>query len=70
MNKERLWIKDVQSTVTNSLSFKKSCNQLGIVENEGTLVCLGRLERSDLSSQAEHSIYFLKTHRFPQLVLE
>ena len=67
---EKLWIKDVQSTLTQSSSFKKTQNHLGIVEMEGILVCMGRLERSDLSSEAKYPIYLPKDHRFTELVVE
>ena len=67
---ERLWIKDVQSTMTQGSSFKKTQNHLGIVEMEGILVCMGRLERSDLSSEAKYPIYLPKDHRFTELVVE
>ena len=67
---EKLWIKDVQSTLTQSSSFKKTQNHLGIVEMEGILVCMGRLERSDLSSEAKYPIYLPKDHRFTELIVE
>jgi len=67
---EKLWIKDVQSTMAQDLSFKKTQSHLGIVEMEGILVCMGRLERSDLSSEAKYPIYLPKDHRFTELVIE
>ena len=70
MSAEKLWIKDVQSTMTQNSSFKKTQNHLGIVEREGILVCMGRLERSDLSSEAKYPIYLPKDHRFTALLVE
>ena len=67
---EKLWIKDVQSTMTQGLSFKKTQNPLGIMEMEDILVWMGRLERSHLSSEAKYPIYLPKDHRLTELVVE
>ena len=66
---ERLWIKSIQETLKNDLSFKKTQMQLGVVEMEGILVCKGRLERSDLAFESKYPIYLPKEHRFTELLV-
>ena len=67
---ERLWIKEVQSTIVQNSSFRKTMCHLGIAEMEGILVCMGRLEHSDLSSESKYPIYLPKEHRFTELIVE
>ena len=69
-NAEKHWIKDVQSTLKEDLSFKKTEKQLGIVNIEGIYVCKGRLERSDLDIGSKYPIFLPKDHTFTSLVVE
>ena len=45
---EMIWIKNVQETLVDSPNYRKMSEQLGIVSQDGILVCKGRLENSDL----------------------
>ena len=67
---ERLWIKEVQSTIVQNSSFRKTKIHLGIAEMEGILVCRGRLEQSDLNAESKYPIHLPKEHKFTELVVE
>eukprot|EP00794_Sanderia_malayensis_P019296 gene19296-biopygen16176 len=49
---EMLWIKDAQRILKGKDDFHKTCMNLGIKENNGILICQGRLENADLGMEA------------------
>eukprot|EP00794_Sanderia_malayensis_P021402 gene21402-biopygen17184 len=49
---EMLWIKDAQRILKGNDDFHKTCMNLGIKENNGMLICQGRLENADLGMEA------------------
>eukprot|EP00794_Sanderia_malayensis_P009391 gene9391-biopygen7530 len=49
---EMLWIKDAQRILKGKDDFYKTCMNLGIKENNGILICQGRLENADLGMEA------------------
>ena len=66
---ERLWIKDVQGTLQGDQNFKKYKEQLGIVSENGILVCKGRLENSDLDIEAKYPVILPKDNKFTELLV-
>ena len=66
---ERLWIKDVQGTLQGDQNFKKYKEQLGIVSENGILVCKGRLENSDLDIDAKYPVILPKDNTFTELLV-
>eukprot|EP00794_Sanderia_malayensis_P005792 gene5792-biopygen4703 len=50
---ERLWIKDVQQYMLDSDGYKQLSAQLGVVEDDGLLICKGRLGNADLKLSEE-----------------
>ena len=63
------WIKDAQMSAKNSRSFDKVRVQLGIEEENGVLVCKGRLENADLSLESKHPVFLPKEHRLTELIV-
>eukprot|EP00794_Sanderia_malayensis_P013531 gene13531-biopygen10799 len=49
---EMLWIKGAQRILKGNDDFHKTCMNLGIKENNGMLICQGRLENADLGMEA------------------
>ena len=51
-----------------STVFEKARTSLGIEDDNGLLVCKGRLENSDLSLEAKHPIFLPKKHKLTELI--
>ena len=66
---EKVWIIDAQRMLEESADFEKVKIQLGIVVKNDLLVCQGRLENSDLDSEAKYPIILPKEHRLTQLIV-
>ncbi|XP_065058886.1 uncharacterized protein LOC135686560 [Rhopilema esculentum] len=66
---EKEWIKDAQSLVKGSKVFEKVRTSLGIEDENGLLVCKGKLKNSDLSLEAKHPIFLPKEHKLTELIV-
>ena len=51
-------------------NFKLLSSQLGIVKENGTMICKGRLGNSDLEKEAKFPMLLPKGNRFTDLVIE
>ena len=67
---EKLWIKAVQACLKEKATFSQLVMQLGLVENEGILYCIGRLGKSDLSLEAQHPIVRDSKHQYTSLLIK
>ena len=66
---ENEWVKDAQATLEGQTDYNKYKKQLGVVSNEGILVCQGRMDLSDLAETAKKPILFPKNHKFSELII-
>ena len=66
---ESIWVKDAQVTLRADPKYHKMRESLNITEEEGILVCKGRLENSDLENDSKFPIILPKNHRFTDLVI-
>ena len=66
---ERLWIEDVQQSLKKREDFEKISVQLGVVNEDGMMVCRGRLGNSDLDFRSKYPILLPKSHPFTDLVI-
>ena len=68
-NAENEWIREAQMTLQNQAAFEKTILQLGIILENGVLVCKGRLMNSDLEEQSKQPIILPRDHKFTQLII-
>ena len=66
---ERLWIEDGQQSLKKREDFEKISVQLGVVNEDGMMVCRGRLGNSDLDFRSKYPILLPKNHPFTDLVI-
>ena len=66
---EKLWLIDAQLSLQGQPDFSKTKENLGIVLQDQILVCKGRLENSDLSTEAKYPIILPKSHRLTELLV-
>ena len=66
---ERTWIKDAQASLRGSDEFKKLSVQLGVMNEDGKLVCKVRLGYADLEYRRKHPILLPKHSAFNDLVI-
>ena len=66
---ENTWVRDSQITLQEDANFGKIRESLDIVEQNGVLVCRGRLEHSDLEERAKFPIILPKNCHFTDLVI-
>eukprot|EP00794_Sanderia_malayensis_P017910 gene17910-biopygen12898 len=66
---ERLWIKDAQDSLRGSDEFEKLSVQLGVKNEDGLLVCKGRLGNADFEYRRKHPILLPKQNAFTDLVI-
>ena len=66
---EMEWIKCSQKGLQENSDYKKYKEQLGTVNENGILVCKGRLEFSELEMSTKNPIILPKNNRFTQLVV-
>ena len=64
---ERWWVIDAQSTLSDN---KDKCllKNLGVYEDNGVLMCKGRLENSDLEVDARNQIFIPMDHALAKLI--
>ena len=68
---EKVWIEDAQDTIKERADFERLSRQLGIVNNEnGLLVCQGRLANSDLDIQAKYPIILPRESPLTELIIK
>ena len=67
---ERVWIEDAQKTLKGRADFEKLSRQLGIENENGLLVCKGRLANSDLEFQAKYPILLPRESPFTDLIID
>ena len=63
------WIKCAQKRLQENSDYKKYKDQLGIVNENGILVCKGRLEFSELEMSTKNPIILPKNDRFTELII-
>ena len=66
---ENTWVRDSQITLQEDANFGKIRESLDIVEQNGVLVCRGRLEHSDLEERAKFPIILPKNCHVTDLVI-
>ena len=66
---EMIWIKNVQETLVDSPIYRKVSEQLGIVSQDGILVCKGRLENSDLGISGKFPIILPRDNKFTEMII-
>ena len=66
---ERVWIEDVQQSLKKREDIEKLSVQLGVVNEDGMMVCRGRLGNSDLDFRSKYPILLPKNHPFTDLVI-
>ena len=67
---ENLWIKDAQMELKTDKKYPQLSNSLGLMEEEGILLCKGRFKNSDLEFKTKHPIIMPKDHRLTELLVE
>ena len=67
---ENLWIKDAQMELKTDKKYPQLSNSLGLMEEEGILLCKGRFKNSDLEFNTKHPIIMPKDHRLTELLVE
>ena len=67
---ERTWIEDTQQSLKMGEDFKKLSVQLGVVSEDGLLICKGRLGNSDLDYRSKYPILLPKNDAFADLVIQ
>ena len=66
---EMIWIKNVQEALVDSPICRKVSEQLGIVSQDGILVCKGRLENSDLGISGKFPIILPRDNKFTEMII-
>ena len=66
---ENEWIKCAQKGLQDNSDYKKYKEQLGIVSENGILVCKGRLEFSELEMSTKNPIILPKNDKFTKLLV-
>ena len=66
---ERKWLKIAQVDLQRQGNFQQLKNELGLVESEGILRCIGRLVNSDLDFDARRPIIIPRDHAYTTMVI-
>ena len=66
---ERKWLKTAQVDLQRQGNFQQLKNELGLVESEGILRCIGRLVNSDLDFDARRPIILPRDHAYTTMVI-
>ena len=66
---ERKWLKTTQDDLQRQENFQQLKNDLGLVESEGVLRCVGRLVNSDLDFDARRPIILPRDHAYTTMVI-
>ena len=66
---EKLWLIDAQLSLQGQPDCSKTRENLEIVLQDQILVCKGRLENSDLSTEAKYPIILPKSHKLTELLV-
>ena len=67
---ESFWIKDVQRSMRQTDKFRLLSLQLGVVEENGIMICKGRLGNSDLEIGTKFPMLLPREDRFTDLIIE
>ena len=66
---EGVWIKDAQSSLRHNPDFKQCKEQLGVVSENGILICKGRLEHSELDIEAKYPIILPRNNKITEMIV-
>ncbi|XP_078366089.1 uncharacterized protein LOC144650313 [Oculina patagonica] len=66
---EREWLKATQADLRSQKNFQQLKTELGVVESEGILRCVGRLVNSDLEFDARRPIVLPRDHAYTTMVI-
>jgi hypothetical protein len=67
---EKLWIREAQAELKAERKYDQLSNSLGLIEENGILICKGRLKNSDLEFDTIHPIIIPKNHRLTELLIQ
>ena len=63
------WVSEAQSCLKQQANFDELKVKFGLVEERGTLKCMGRLQNSDLNIEAQRPIILPRDHRLTNLII-
>ena len=67
---EREWLKAMQGDLRRQANFHQLVSELGLVENEGSLRCVERLDHSELEVDARRPVILPRDHKYTTMVVE